>query len=70
MQQLFYYKIDRILLQNASGLLLQNATVLLQNVTVITNCDHTEEYQLIEIYIQVKFHFVQYKLKFNLNSTF
>ena len=28
-----------ILLQNASDILLQNATVLLQNVTVITNCD-------------------------------
>ena len=28
-----------ILLQNASGFLLQNATVLLQNATVITKCD-------------------------------
>ena len=27
------------LLQNASGFLLQNATVLLQNATVITKCD-------------------------------
>ena len=32
-------KCDRSLLQNASGFLLQNATVLLQNGTVITNCD-------------------------------
>ena len=28
-----------ILLQNASGFLLQNAAVLLQSTTVITNCD-------------------------------
>ena len=35
----FITKRDRSLLQNASGFLLQNATVLLQNVTVITNCD-------------------------------
>ena len=28
------------LLQNASGFLLQNATVLLQNVTVTTNCNN------------------------------
>ena len=27
------------LLQNASGFLLKNATVSIQNVTVITNCD-------------------------------
>ena len=27
------------LLQNASGFLLQNATILLQNATVITTCD-------------------------------
>ena len=32
-------KCDRTLLQNVSGLLLQNASVLLQNATVITNCD-------------------------------
>ena len=35
----FITKRDRILLQNASGFLLQNATVLLQNATVITKCD-------------------------------
>ena len=35
----FITKCNRSLLQNASGFLLQNATVLLQNVTVITNCD-------------------------------
>ena len=35
----FITKCDRNLLQNASGFLLQNATVLLQNATVITNCD-------------------------------
>ena len=28
------------LLQNVSAFLLQNATVLLQNATVITNCDN------------------------------
>ena len=32
-------KCDRSLLKNASAFLLQNATVLLQNVTVITNYD-------------------------------
>ena len=35
----FITKCDRSLLQNASGFLLQNATVLLQNATVITKCD-------------------------------
>ena len=35
----FIAKCDRRLLQNASGFLLQNATVLLQNVTVIANCN-------------------------------
>ena len=35
----FITKCDRSLLQNASGFLLQNLTVLLQNVTVITKCD-------------------------------
>ena len=35
----FITKHDRILLQNKSGFLLENATVLLQNVTVITNRD-------------------------------
>ena len=35
----FITKRDRSLLQNASGFLLQNATVLLQNVTVITKCN-------------------------------
>ena len=35
----FITKRDRILLQNASGFLLQNATVLLQNATVIAKCD-------------------------------
>ena len=32
-------KCDKSLLQNASGFLLQNATILLQNGTVITKCD-------------------------------
>ena len=32
-------KCDRSSLQNASGFLLQNATVLLQNATDITTCD-------------------------------
>ena len=36
----FIAKSDKRLLQNATGFLLQNATVLLQNVIVITNCDH------------------------------
>ena len=36
----FITKRDRILLQNASGFLLQNATVLLQNATVIAKCDY------------------------------
>ena len=35
----FIKKGDRSLLQNVSGFLLQNATVLLQNVKVITNCN-------------------------------
>ena len=35
----FITKCDISLLQNASGFLLQNATVLLQNATVITKCD-------------------------------
>ena len=35
----FIKKRDRNLLQNASGFLLQNATILLQNATVITKCD-------------------------------
>ena len=35
----FIAKCNRSLLQNASGFLLQNATVLLQNATVITKCD-------------------------------
>ena len=36
----FITKRSRSSLQNASGFLLQNATVLSQNTTVITNCDH------------------------------
>ena len=35
----FITKWERSLLQNVSGFLLQNAIVLLQNMTVITNCD-------------------------------
>ena len=35
----FIPKCDRSLLQIASGFFLQNATVLLQNLTVITYCD-------------------------------
>ena len=35
----FITKCDRSLLQNESGFLLPNATVLSQNATVITNCD-------------------------------
>ena len=32
-----YYKIRQMLLQNATAILVQNATVLLQNATVITD---------------------------------
>ena len=40
MQHHFYLKMrHKSLLQNASGFLLQNATVLLQNATVITKCE-------------------------------
>ena len=35
----FITKYDRSLLQNALGLLWQNATVSLQNATAITKCD-------------------------------
>ena len=35
----FITKCDRSLPQNAPAFLLQNVTVLLQNVTVTTNCD-------------------------------
>ena len=37
----FIPKRDRSLLQNASGILLQNATILLQNATFITDRDST-----------------------------
>ena len=30
-----YYKMEKMLLQNATAILLQNATVLLENATVI-----------------------------------
>ena len=36
----FITKCGGSLLQNTSGLLLQNATFLLQNATVITNCNN------------------------------
>ena len=39
MRKLFYYKMRQSLLQNASDFLLENATVLLQNATVITKYD-------------------------------
>ena len=35
----FITKCDRSLLQNASGFLLKNPTVLLENATVLTKCD-------------------------------
>ena len=35
----FIIKCNKSVLQNVSGLLLQNAIVLLQNTTVVTNCD-------------------------------
>ena len=35
----FFTKYDKSLLQNPSNFLLQNATVSLQNVAVITKCD-------------------------------
>ena len=39
MRQILLQNTAAILLQNTSGFLLQNATDLLQNATVITNCD-------------------------------
>ena len=39
LRQFFYNKLDKGLLESASGLLLQNATVSLQHALVITNCD-------------------------------
>ena len=41
-----------ILLQNVSGFLLQKATILLQNATVITKCDvyyKLQQYNLIDL---------------------
>ena len=38
MRQLSYYRMRKILLQNASGFSLQNGTVVLQNAKVITKC--------------------------------
>ena len=35
----FITKCDKSLLQDTSGFMLQNATVSLQNTTVVTNCD-------------------------------
>ena len=40
MKQLFYYKMRQKFLKNASGFLLQNAAVLLQNATINMNCDN------------------------------
>ena len=34
-----YYKMQKMLLQNATAILLQNATVLLEHATVISKCD-------------------------------
>ena len=50
----FITNCDRSLLQSASGFLLQNATVLLQNATVITNCDvyyKLRQYKVESIYL-------------------
>ena len=50
MRQKFIRKCDRSLIENASGFSVQNATVLLhmrqllQNATLITNCDSTTTY--------------------------
>ena len=43
-------KCDKNLLQNASGFLLQNATVLLQKATFITNCDSTCSIKVVTRY--------------------
>ena len=40
----FIKKCDKSLLQNGSAFLVQNATVLLQNVIVITKCDVYAKY--------------------------
>ena len=40
----FIIKCDKNLLQNTSGFLLQNATVLLQNASVFTKCDECDIY--------------------------
>ena len=39
MRQLFYYKLLQTLLKNAPAFLLQNATDILQKVTVTTKCN-------------------------------
>ena len=51
----FITKCDTSLLQNASGFLLRNVTVLSQNATFITNCDSTPtKYKTDENYDQQK----------------
>ena len=55
----FTTKCDKSILQNASGFfLVQNATVLLQNVTVTTKCDDfvtkSDVYFKIRLYIAIQ----------------
>ena len=67
----FIIKRDRSLLQNASGFLLQNATNLLQNATVITKCGSYYKMQrLLQIAIVHKLldWFQNYYLKSNISK--
>ena len=66
----FITKYDKSLLQNASGFLLQNATVLLQNVTVITKyndfitkCDSYYKMRRLLQIATVRSSFVDYSRK-------
>ena len=66
MQQLFYYKMRRSLLQNTSGFLLQNGTVLLQNATVITKCNYfiikSDSFYKMRRLLQIATYIVQYNI--------
>ena len=53
----FITKCDRSLLQNASDFLIQNATVLLQNATVITKCD--VHYKLLQYNLRLNVEFIE-----------
>ena len=55
----FNTKYDGSLLQNASGFLLQNATILLQNATFIINCDSTVYFSLLYVPVFICIHFIR-----------